>query len=95
VFWFSTVRGERRFSNSMITVIGGIERKGFGTGAWALVAEDGTTYELLDCPRDLRQVGLHVKVQGTLNDDVMTLAMIGKVLNVNSFEILENPSSVE
>jgi hypothetical protein len=79
----------------MITVIGGIERKGMGTGAWALVAEDGTTYELLDCPRDLRQAGLHVKVDGTLNDDVMTLAMIGKVLNVNTFEILENRSSVE
>jgi hypothetical protein len=79
----------------MITAIGGIERRGFGTGAWALIAEDGTTYELLDCPRDLRQVGLHVKVQGILNDDVMTLAMIGKVLNVSSFEILENRSSVE
>ncbi|MFM2303927.1 MAG: hypothetical protein RLZZ135_1337 [Cyanobacteriota bacterium] len=79
----------------MITVIGGIERRGFGTGAWALVAEDGATYELLDCPRDLRKVGLKVKVQGTLNDDVMTLAMIGKVLNVSSFEILENRSSVD
>ncbi len=79
----------------MITVIGGIERRGMGTGAWALVGEDGATYELLDCPRDLRQVGLQVKVQGTLNDDVMTLAMIGKVLNVNSFEILENRSAVE
>ena len=79
----------------MITVIGGIERRGFGTGAWALVADDGTTYELLDCPRDLRQVGLKVKVQGILNDDVMTLAMIGKVLNVSSFEILENRSSVD
>jgi hypothetical protein len=79
----------------MITVIGGIERRGMGTGAWALVAEDGTTYELLDCPRDLRQVGLHVKVDGTLNDDVMTLAMIGKVLNVSTFEILERPASIE
>jgi hypothetical protein len=73
----------------MITVIGGIERKGFGTGAWALVADDGTTYELLDCPRNLRQSGLKVKVEGTLNDDVMTLAMIGRVFNVSSFEILE------
>lgn len=72
----------------MITVIGGIEHRDLGTGAWALVGEDGTTYELLDCPRDLRKTGLHVKVQGTLNEDVMTLAMIGKVLNVNSFEIL-------
>jgi hypothetical protein len=79
----------------MITVIGGIELKGFGTGAWALVAEDGNTYELLDCPRDLRQAGLKVKAQGTLNDDVMTLAMIGKVFNVSSFEILENGSSID
>jgi hypothetical protein len=79
----------------MITVIGGIERKGLGTGAWALVSEDGTTYELLDCPRDLRQAGLKVKAQGTLNDDVMTLAMIGKVFNVSSFEILERPAPIE
>ncbi len=79
----------------MITVTGGIERREMGTGAWALVAEDGTTYELLDCPRDLRQAGLHVKVDGTLNDDVMTLAMIGKVLNVSTFEILERPASIE
>jgi hypothetical protein len=79
----------------MMTLIGGIEHRGFGTGAWALVTEDGTTYELLDCPRDLRQAGLHVKVQGTLNDDVMTLAMIGKVFNVSSFEVLESSSSVD
>jgi hypothetical protein len=38
---------------------------------------------------------LRVKAQGTLNDDVMTLAMIGKVFNVSSFEILEKPASVE
>jgi hypothetical protein len=50
---------------------------------------------LLDCPRDLRQAGLKVKAQGTLNDDVMTLAMIGKVFNVSSFEILERPASIE
>jgi hypothetical protein len=79
----------------MMTLIGGIEHRGLGTGAWALVAEDGNTYELLDCPRDLRKTGLQVKVQGTLNDDVMTLAMIGKVFNVSSFEILEDRASVE
>ena len=72
----------------MITVVGGIERRGFGTGAWALLAEDGNIYELLECPHQLRKAGFRVKVMGTLNDDVMTLAMIGKVLNINSFEVL-------
>jgi hypothetical protein len=76
----------------MITAIGTIERRGIGTGAWALVTTDGNVYELLDCPRDLRKEGIEVKVEGTLNDDVMTLAMIGKVLNVSSFEILTSHS---
>ena len=31
-----------------MTVIGKVEKKGFGFGTWALVSEDGTTYELKD-----------------------------------------------
>jgi hypothetical protein len=73
----------------MTVITGVIDKKDIGMGTWALVAEDGTTYELLDCPRDLRQVGMKVKVSGTINADVMTIAMIGKVFNVTSFEILD------
>jgi hypothetical protein len=73
----------------MDVVTGVIEKKDIGMGAWALVAADGTTYELLDCPRDLRQIGMKVKATGTINTDVMTAAMIGKVFNVSSFEKLD------
>jgi hypothetical protein len=77
----------------MITAIGKIEKKGFGTGAWALVTTDGTTYELIDCPHDLRKEGIEVKIDGTIDNDMMTLAMIGKVLKVSSFEITSDRSS--
>ncbi|ACK68590.1 conserved hypothetical protein [Gloeothece citriformis PCC 7424] len=72
-----------------MTVTGKIEHKLLGMGAWALVAEDGTTYELKDPPSELKQDNLKVQVTGNLRDDVMTIAMIGPVLEVSSFEVLE------
>ncbi|HBL13159.1 MAG TPA: hypothetical protein DD379_17530 [Cyanobacteria bacterium UBA11162] len=72
-----------------IKVTGVIERKDIGTGAWALVAESGETYELQNPPSQLQQNNLKVKVKGDVQEDVMTLAMIGPVLDVKSFEVLD------
>ena len=70
-------------------VEGTIERIEIGTGTWALNAEDGTTYELDgSAPDDLLKPNLKVKVEGRVLEDVMTLAAIGPVLEVISFEVL-------
>jgi hypothetical protein len=53
-----------------------------------LVGEDGETYELKDAPSGLKQAGLKVSVKGEVRKDVMTFAMIGPVLEVQSFEAL-------
>jgi hypothetical protein len=71
-----------------INVTGVIERKGLGSGTWALVADSGETYELKDAPAELKKSNLKVKVEGQVRDDVMTFAMIGPVLEVKSFEVL-------
>ena len=71
-----------------MTVTGTIEKKGFGFGTWALVTEDGTTYELKDPAAELKQEGIKVEVKGKIRDDVMTMAMIGKVLEVESYKLL-------
>lgn len=71
-----------------ITVKGVIERKGMGPGTWALVGEDGETYELKDAPSGLKKADLKVRVTGEVRKDVMTFAMIGPVLEVKSFEAL-------
>ncbi len=70
-----------------IQVEGTIERKGFGTGTWALVSSS-ETYELHKAPADLQKAGLKVKLSGQIREDVMTIAMIGPVLEVTSFEIV-------
>ena len=70
-------------------VEGTIERIEIGTGTWALNADDGTTYELDgSAPNELLQPNLKVKVEGRVLEDVMTLAAIGPVLEVKSFEVL-------
>jgi len=71
-----------------ITVKGVIERQGMGPGTWALVGEDGETYELKDAPSELKKADLKVSVTGEVRKDVMTFAMIGPVLEVQSFKAL-------
>jgi cytochrome c-type biogenesis protein CcmE len=72
-----------------INVEGTIERQNIGPGAWALVADDGKTYEIYQgAPADLLKAGQKVNVKGQVRDDVMTMAMIGPVLEVTSFEAI-------
>jgi Protein of unknown function (DUF5818) len=71
-----------------MTVTGTIEKKGFGFGTWALVTDDGTTYELKDAPAELKQEGIQVEVKGKIREDVMTIAMIGAVLEIESYKLL-------
>ena len=72
-----------------INVTGVIERKGLGPGTWALVTDSGETYELKDAPAELKKADLKVKVEGQVRADVMTFAMIGPVLEVKSFKVLD------
>lgn len=71
---------------SQITVTGNVERKNIGPGTWALVSDEGQTYELKNAPQDLCQSEGKVKVNGQIREDVMTFAMIGPILEVESFE---------
>lgn len=72
-----------------INVTGIITHKGMGTGTWALVTDSGETYELKNAPAELQKSDLKVKVEGEIRDDVMTLAMVGPVLEVKAFDVLE------
>lgn len=75
----------------MITVEGTIQHSGLGIGTWALVTPDGTSYEIYQGePKNMLQPGSQVRVKGEVREDVMTIAMIGPVLEVKSFELLKS-----
>ncbi len=70
------------------TIHGTIQQIDLGSSVWALISASGETYELHSgAPDNLLKTGLKVKVRGRIRDDIMTLAMIGPVLEVETFEI--------
>ncbi len=73
-----------------IQVTGTVQRAKMGPGAWALVTDAGQSYELYKAPAELLKSGTKAQIQGQVRDDVMTVAMIGPVLEVNQFEVLSD-----
>ncbi len=74
-----------------ITVTGTIQRSDMGPGTWTLVTDSGETYELQQgTSQELLKPGLKVKVQGLVREDIMTFAMVGPVLEVKSFEVINS-----
>ena len=72
----------------MLTVEGTIWRSHLER--WALMSRQGKEYEIYKgAPQALLQMGLKVRVKGQVREDVVSLAGIGPVLEVQSFELLE------
>lgn len=74
---------------SQISVKGKIQRSTMGTGAWTLAGDDGKTYELKGAPKDLLKSGANATVEGVIRDDVMSIAMVGPVLEVKSMKVAD------
>lgn len=69
-----------------IKITGTVKYQDLGVGTWSLVTPN-QTYELKDAPPPLRQEGLKVEIEGIIRDDMVTIAMIGPVLEVKSFNL--------
>lgn len=71
-----------------MTITGTITWIEQGSGTWGLVSDDGQTYELYGSKATaLDTEGQRVAVTGTIREDVMTLAMIGPVLEVEDYTV--------
>jgi D-arabinose 5-phosphate isomerase GutQ len=66
----------------MIKVTGIIKYQDIAVGVWTLISDSGETYELYKPSENLRQDGLNVTVQGKIREDIMSMAMVGKILEI-------------
>lgn len=62
-----------------------------GSGTWGLEGNDGKTYELYGSKAEEMSAmeGKQVSVQGDVRQDIMTMAMVGPVLEVKSYKPLD------
>ena len=71
-----------------IQIVGTVKYVDIGTGAWAIATDIDQQYEILQpAPSELLQDGLKVSVTAKIRDDVMSMAMIGDIIEVLDFQI--------
>lgn len=72
-----------------IQITGTVEYIDIGTGTWAIVTDTDEQYEIWQpAPEAILQEGLKVSVTARVRDDVMTLAAIGDVIEIEDFQKL-------
>jgi hypothetical protein len=71
-----------------IQIVGTVEYVDIVTGAWAIATDTDQQYEILQpAPSELLQDGLKVSVTAKIRDDVMSMAMVGDIIEVLDFQI--------
>ncbi len=64
---------------------GTVEFRDIEMGVWVLEGEDGRTYQLSGGSAALRRRGQHVEIDGDVDRQAVTTAMVGPVLRVRGF----------
>jgi cob(I)alamin adenosyltransferase len=67
---------------------GRIAYRDIETGVWVLESDDGRTYQLAGGDRKIKKDGQRVEVEGKVDNDSVTLHMVGPVFNVASYRFL-------
>ncbi len=71
-----------------IQLVGTVEYLDIGTGTWAIVTDTDEQYEIWQpAPESILQEGLKLQVTAKIRDDVMSMAMIGDVIEIEDFQI--------
>jgi cob(I)alamin adenosyltransferase len=58
------------------------------TGVWVLEGDDGRTYQLSGGDRKIKKDGQRVEVEGKVDNDTVTIHMVGPVFSVASYKFL-------
>lgn len=72
----------------MMKIKGKISYRAIATGTWIIVTEKGDIYELYNSPQEILKDGLAVLLEGKIREDIMTVAMVGKVFEVISYSYI-------
>jgi hypothetical protein len=71
-----------------IQIVGTVEYIDIGTGTWAIVTDTDEQYEIWQpAPQAILQEGLKVSVTAKIRDDVMSMAAIGDVIEIENYEL--------
>lgn len=73
----------------MAKYLGTVQRTDLEGGSWLLLSKQGVTYQLKGGGSDLRVDGAQVEIEGRIATKQVGLAMMGDILEVISYRILD------
>ncbi len=72
----------------MRTLSGKVAFRDLETGVWVLEADDGVTYLLAGGDRKIKKAGARIEAQGEVDEQSVTLAMVGPRFVVSQYRFL-------
>lgn len=75
-----------------VTFTGKVTRVDLEGGFWGIVAQDGTKYDPMNLAPEFHKDGMAVAVKGVLRNDVMSMRMWGKILEIKKIKALVVPA---
>jgi len=70
-------------------ISGKIVHKDIEGGLWGIVTQEGTEYQLVNMPEQLKSVGSEVTIKIRIHEDAVTSGMWGQPAEVVSFSTLQ------
>ncbi len=66
-----------------MTIQGTLEHSTLEGGAWVFRANDGNSYQLDGLPSNLQKNGAKLELEGSVDNGMMTIGMMGSVFQVS------------
>ena len=66
-----------------MTIQGTLEHSALEGGAWVFRADDGNSYQLDGLPSNLQKDGAKLELEGSVDEGMMTIGMMGSVFQVS------------
>ncbi len=69
-------------SEELLSIVGTVERVELEGGFYAIRAEDGTTYEVMNLPERFERAGLPVEARAVARGDMASIRMVGPIVEL-------------
>jgi hypothetical protein len=66
-----------------MTIQGTLEKSDLEGGTWVFRTKDGDSYQLDGLPADLQKDGAKLELEGSVDEGMMTIGMMGSVFQVS------------
>jgi hypothetical protein len=71
-----------------MTITGTVQKQNLGVGFWGIIGNDGEKWRPIKMPKALQKEGIKVEVEAELANEMVSIFMWGKAIQIKKHKIL-------